>query len=330
MDNSREPTAPGGQPQIFAHLREPLAPGYCRRCQYESPSKRPTSYLHGDFFRSVPPLGGRGPWAYTTWFPPQLSRRQSHDTNCHSRSHRLHGAGTDQNPAPPSRGRDRRRDESAGRPAAHRHDPPLVDRRLDLRLEDLSPAEVAARAECVFSCLPHGASASVIPHLFDAGRRVVDFSADYRLNDPEVYDQWYGQKHADPHGWARSSTGCPSCSASRSRGPVGGQSGLLSHVGHLGLGAAVEGGPDRSEIDHRRLEERRFRRRPHAEADDPLSRVQREHLGLQCRPAPPHARDRPGSGHRRGHGRSRSSFRPTWSRWTAASSPPPTRSQPPT
>jgi N-acetyl-gamma-glutamyl-phosphate reductase len=75
---------------------------------------------------------------------------------------------------------------------------PSLTGRLDLRLEDLSPAEVAARAECVFSCLPHGASAAVIPHLLDAGSRVVDFSADYRLNDPEVYAQWYGQKHADP------------------------------------------------------------------------------------------------------------------------------------
>jgi len=75
---------------------------------------------------------------------------------------------------------------------------PSLTGRLDLRLEDLSPAEVAARAECVFSCLPHGASASVVSVLVDAGRRVVDFSADYRLNDAEVYAQWYGQKHADP------------------------------------------------------------------------------------------------------------------------------------
>jgi len=75
---------------------------------------------------------------------------------------------------------------------------PALTGRVDLRLEDLSPAEVAARAECVFSCLPHGASAAVIPALLDAGRRVVDFSADYRLNDAEVYVQWYGQKHADP------------------------------------------------------------------------------------------------------------------------------------
>jgi N-acetyl-gamma-glutamyl-phosphate reductase len=75
---------------------------------------------------------------------------------------------------------------------------PSLTNRLDLRLEDLSPAEVAARSECVFSCLPHGASASVIMPLLDAGVRVIDFSADYRLNDADVYAQWYGQKHADP------------------------------------------------------------------------------------------------------------------------------------
>jgi N-acetyl-gamma-glutamyl-phosphate reductase len=84
-----------------------------------------------------------------------------------------------------------------GQPPIAMIHPSLTDR-LDLRLEDLSPAEVAARAECVFSCLPHGASATVIPHLLDAKMRVVDFSADYRLNDAEVYAQWYNQKHADP------------------------------------------------------------------------------------------------------------------------------------
>jgi N-acetyl-gamma-glutamyl-phosphate reductase len=75
---------------------------------------------------------------------------------------------------------------------------PSLNGRLDLNLEDLGPAEVASRAECVFSCLPHGASATVIPALLDAGLRVVDFSADYRLNSPEVFAQWYGQKHVDP------------------------------------------------------------------------------------------------------------------------------------
>jgi N-acetyl-gamma-glutamyl-phosphate reductase len=75
---------------------------------------------------------------------------------------------------------------------------PSLNSRLDLSLEDLAPAEVAARAECVFSCLPHGASAAVVPPLLDGGARIVDLSADYRLNDPEVYNHWYDHKHPDP------------------------------------------------------------------------------------------------------------------------------------
>jgi len=75
---------------------------------------------------------------------------------------------------------------------------PSLTARLDLRLEILSPAEIAARADCVFGCLPHGVSASLVPHFLDEGTRVVDFSADYRLNDPEVFATWYNQKHADP------------------------------------------------------------------------------------------------------------------------------------
>jgi N-acetyl-gamma-glutamyl-phosphate reductase len=75
---------------------------------------------------------------------------------------------------------------------------PSLTGRLDLSLENLGPAEVAARAECAFSCLPHGASAAFVAPLVDAGCRVVDFSADYRLDNAETYAEWYGQKHADP------------------------------------------------------------------------------------------------------------------------------------
>jgi N-acetyl-gamma-glutamyl-phosphate reductase len=86
---------------------------------------------------------------------------------------------------------------------------PSLTGRLDLRLEDLSPAEVAARAECVFSCLPHGASAAVIPAILDGGARVIDFSADYRLNDPEVYQHWYGVKHPDSQRLGKVAYGLP-------------------------------------------------------------------------------------------------------------------------
>jgi N-acetyl-gamma-glutamyl-phosphate reductase len=86
---------------------------------------------------------------------------------------------------------------------------PQLAGRLDMRLEDLEPNQVAARCDCVFSCLPHGASASAVRQLLDAGRRVVDFSADYRLKNADVYAEWYGQKHVDAERLAQAVYGLP-------------------------------------------------------------------------------------------------------------------------
>lgn len=86
---------------------------------------------------------------------------------------------------------------------------PSLTGRLDLRLEDLGPVAVAGRAECVFSCLPHGVTTTLVPHLLSAGTRVIDFSADYRLRDAEAYGQWYGQKHGDPENLATAVYGLP-------------------------------------------------------------------------------------------------------------------------
>src|ERR1700704_5682721 len=69
--------------------------------------------------------------------------------------------------------------------------------RLNVDCEALSPAEVAKRAEFVFCCLPHVASMEAVPALLEGGCRVVDLSADYRLNDAAVYEKWYGHAHTD-------------------------------------------------------------------------------------------------------------------------------------
>jgi N-acetyl-gamma-glutamyl-phosphate reductase len=74
--------------------------------------------------------------------------------------------------------------------------PALADR-LDLKLENLSPSQLAERADCVFCCLPHGASAAAVAELVPRGKKVVDLSADYRLNDAAEYERWYGVKHPD-------------------------------------------------------------------------------------------------------------------------------------
>ena len=86
---------------------------------------------------------------------------------------------------------------------------PQLAGRIDLQMADLGPAEVATRADVAFSCLPHGVTASLVPKLLDAGMRVVDLSADYRLNDPAVYAEWYGQKHADPSRLGKTVYGLP-------------------------------------------------------------------------------------------------------------------------
>jgi N-acetyl-gamma-glutamyl-phosphate reductase len=53
--------------------------------------------------------------------------------------------------------------------------------------------------DVVFSCLPHGPSAELCARVLAAGKRVVDFSADFRLRDPELYAKYYQHKHPCPH-----------------------------------------------------------------------------------------------------------------------------------
>ncbi|MBI5758215.1 MAG: N-acetyl-gamma-glutamyl-phosphate reductase [Planctomycetales bacterium] len=81
--------------------------------------------------------------------------------------------------------------------------------RLDIRCEDLSPAQVTERADFVFCALPHVASMDVIPALLDGGCRVCDLSADYRLHDAAVYEKWYGHKHTDVDRLATTIYGLP-------------------------------------------------------------------------------------------------------------------------
>jgi len=48
--------------------------------------------------------------------------------------------------------------------------------------------------DAVFCCLPHGTTQEVIAGL-PAHLKVVDLSADFRLNSPAVYAKWYGKEH---------------------------------------------------------------------------------------------------------------------------------------
>ncbi len=51
--------------------------------------------------------------------------------------------------------------------------------------------------DVVFLALPHTVSMRYVPRMLDAGVRVIDLSADYRLKDVDAYAAWYGERHVD-------------------------------------------------------------------------------------------------------------------------------------
>jgi N-acetyl-gamma-glutamyl-phosphate reductase len=67
----------------------------------------------------------------------------------------------------------------------------------DLPLVAAADAPVDA-VDAVFLCLPHTQSARAAARALDAGARVIDLSADLRLDDPAVYEAWYRSEHPHP------------------------------------------------------------------------------------------------------------------------------------
>ncbi len=59
-------------------------------------------------------------------------------------------------------------------------------------------AERLTDCDLVFFATPHGVAMDSMPELIRRGVRVVDLSADFRLQDVELWEQWYGQAHACP------------------------------------------------------------------------------------------------------------------------------------
>lgn len=74
---------------------------------------------------------------------------------------------------------------------------PHLRKIIDLKFEDLSAEEVASRSDIVFTAVPHGTAMQVVPPLLDAGVKVIDLSADYRL-ESNVFEKVYKIKHTDP------------------------------------------------------------------------------------------------------------------------------------
>ncbi len=58
--------------------------------------------------------------------------------------------------------------------------------------------DLAASCDVVFLAVPHGTAMDMAAALVERGARVVDLSADFRIEDPQTYAAWYGLAHRHP------------------------------------------------------------------------------------------------------------------------------------
>lgn len=74
---------------------------------------------------------------------------------------------------------------------------PSLRGRVDLRFEDPAKANLLA-CDVVFFATPNGIAMQQAPALLEAGVRVIDLAADFRIKDVAEWEKWYGMTHACP------------------------------------------------------------------------------------------------------------------------------------
>jgi len=68
---------------------------------------------------------------------------------------------------------------------------------VDLRFT-VPDTAVLKQCDVVFFATPNGIAMTQVRELLDAGVKVIDLAADFRLKDVAVWEKWYGMQHACP------------------------------------------------------------------------------------------------------------------------------------
>jgi len=68
---------------------------------------------------------------------------------------------------------------------------------VDLDFSEPDPGQLAV-CDLVYFATPNGTAMTMVPQLLEAGVRVIDLAADFRLRQPQAWEQWYGMAHACP------------------------------------------------------------------------------------------------------------------------------------
>jgi N-acetyl-gamma-glutamyl-phosphate reductase len=87
-------------------------------------------------------------------------------------------------------------DTAAGTAVADAY-PSLAAAYGDLRYASYDATDLAG-LDVAFYALPHGQSQQLVPELRGKVGHILDLAADFRLPDPALYPQWYGEPHAAP------------------------------------------------------------------------------------------------------------------------------------
>lgn len=74
---------------------------------------------------------------------------------------------------------------------------PSLRGRVDLIYSE-PDAAILSQCDLVFFATPNGTAMEAVPGLVEAGVRVIDLAADFRLRDPELWAAWYGMEHRCP------------------------------------------------------------------------------------------------------------------------------------
>ena len=72
---------------------------------------------------------------------------------------------------------------------------PHLRDKVDLVCQNLTAQEIAEQADFIFCAVPHKTAMDIVPAFLQQGKKVVDLSADFRLKDVAVYEEWY-QPHS--------------------------------------------------------------------------------------------------------------------------------------
>jgi N-acetyl-gamma-glutamyl-phosphate reductase len=84
-------------------------------------------------------------------------------------------------------------EKSAGKKVADLF--PHLHKYSHLVYEPLDKEKILNKADVFFMALPHAASQEAVDYFFKKGKKVIDLSADYRLSDVAVYEEWYKTPH---------------------------------------------------------------------------------------------------------------------------------------